>query len=912
MLVDAHSLIHRAYHALPPLRTRDGQPTQAVYGFTAMLIKLLQEERPEYVAVSFDLQGPTFRHQAFAGYKAQRPSMDDELASQIPLVYQVVESLRLPVHQLEGFEADDCLGTLARQGEALGLRVLLLTGDRDLLQLVDGSVSALLTRKGLSELERLDPPGVERLLGVPPEKVTDYKALVGDPSDNIPGVPGVGPKTAARLLAQYGSLEAVLDHAAEVAGRTGQALRENREAALQGKMLTTIRCDLPLELDLDRCRVRPPEAGPVRDLFHRLEFTSLLHRLGVLFPGAGLDGAGAEGGGTGGAGEGKEGEATGPGRSPEAQATVLADGAALARWLEDLPPGEPVAVEWLADGPDALAAPLVGVSVGRPGEVAYLPLDKGARNGLEALGELLASGRIKWVHDLKRQIHLGRRLGLELKPPAFDLLLAGYLLRPGEGRYDPGDLARRWLDDELPLLQEEVEGRGKKLEPLATVPPERLAGRLAARLRRYGALAHRLEAEMEQDGLLSLFREVELPLAWVLAGMEERGVRVDPEVLRRLSDELDGRIEALAEGVYGIAGERFNLNSPKQLGVILFERLGLPVLQRTKTGPSTSAEVLEELADQHEVAALILVHRQLVKLKGTYIDALPELIRPGTGRVHTTFHQTVAATGRLSSSDPNLQNIPIRTGEGEKIRAAFVPGEPGWVLLAADYSQIELRVLAHISGDPGLIDAFRSGMDIHTRTAAEVFGVAPEQVSSSMRTAAKAINFGIVYGISSYGLARGTGLSRAEAQAYIDGYFARYPGVRRYMDEVVEQARREGYVTTLLGRRRYLPDLLARDRTRRAFAERTAMNTPIQGSAADIIKLAMLRVDERLRQAGHQARMLLQVHDELVFECPQEEVAGVAGLVREAMEGVVSLEVPLRAEVEAGPNWLETRPVADS
>ncbi|NMA71607.1 MAG: DNA polymerase I, partial [Firmicutes bacterium] len=436
--------------------------------------------------------------------------------------------------------------------------------------------------------------------------------------------------------------------------------------------------------------------------------------------------------------------------------------------------------------------------------------------------------------------------------------------------------------------------------------------RLAARLGRYGALQRRLETQLEADGLLELFREVELPLAWVLAGMEARGIRVDAEVLAGLSQELDGRIEALAQGIYGLAGEEFNLNSPKQLGAILFDKLGLPVLQRTKTGPSTSAEVLEELAEQHEIAALILAYRQLVKLKGTYIDALPELIRPETGRVHTTFHQAVTATGRLSSSDPNLQNIPIRSQEGERIRGAFVPGEPGWVLLTADYSQIELRVLAHISEDEGLIEAFRSGDDIHTRTAAEVFGVPREQVTPTMRSAAKAINFGIVYGISSYGLARGTGLSRAEAQAYIDGYFARYPGVKRYMDQVVAQARERGYVTTLLGRRRYLPELRARDRARRSFGERTAMNTPIQGSAADIIKLAMLRVDRRLKESGLQARMLLQVHDELVFECPEEEVAGVARLVREAMEGVVTLKVPLRVDVKAGPNWLETHPVTDS
>lgn len=907
VLVDGHSLIHRAYHALPPLSTRSGQPTHAVYGFTSMLIKLLQEERPEYMAVAFDMKGPTFRHEAFAAYKAQRAPIEEDLASQIPLVHQVVESLGLPIYMEEGFEADDCLGTLARQGEALGLEVLIVTGDRDLLQLVSPSVTALLTRKGISQLDRLDPAGVEALLGVPPQLVTDYKALVGDPSDNIPGVPGVGPKTATRLLAEYGSLEALLEQAGQVRGKTGRALAEHREAALQGKLLTTIRCDVPIELDLDRARVAPPEGERVRALFQELEFGSLLRRVAELFPGIDLAPASP----------GPEGVAAGSGAAggPRAEALLLESPEALARWLAALPPQEPVAFEWLVEGSDALAGPLVGLAVARPGQVAFLPLpgelpEDGPLR--EQLAAFLASPRPKVVHDVKRQILIAGRWGLTLEPPAFDLMLAGYLLRPGEGGYEPETLARTWLGEELPSLQEPAAGRGKRREPLTEVVPPVLAERLAARLGRYGALQRRLETQLEADGLLELFREVELPLAWVLAGMEARGIRVDAEVLAGLSQELDGRIEALAQGIYGLAGEEFNLNSPKQLGAILFDKLGLPVLQRTKTGPSTSAEVLEELAEQHEIAALILAYRQLVKLKGTYIDALPELIRPETGRVHTTFHQAVTATGRLSSSDPNLQNIPIRSQEGERIRGAFVPGEPGWVLLTADYSQIELRVLAHISEDEGLIEAFRSGDDIHTRTAAEVFGVPREQVTPTMRSAAKAINFGIVYGISSYGLARGTGLSRAEAQAYIDGYFARYPGVKRYMDQVVAQARERGYVTTLLGRRRYLPELRARDRARRSFGERTAMNTPIQGSAADIIKLAMLRVDRRLKESGLQARMLLQVHDELVFECPEEEVAGVARLVREAMEGVVTLKVPLRVDVKAGPNWLETHPVTDS
>ncbi|HEY8530751.1 MAG TPA: DNA polymerase, partial [Limnochorda sp.] len=601
--------------------------------------------------------------------------------------------------------------------------------------------------------------------------------LVGDPSDNIPGVPGIGPKTAIRLLAEYGSLEAVLDHAGSIGGKAGQALQEHREAALHGKMLTTIRCDLPIELDLEQARVKPPDPARVRPLFKELEFGSLLRRLAELFPElekaeevpAAPVQAGLE---------------LGTVERPAAEPLLMEHPEAMARWLDGLAPEEPAAFEWLVDGDDVLAPRLVGLAVAGQGQVAYLPLagevpgEGGLRKALEAF---LASPRLKVVHDLKRQVLIGRRWQLPIEPPAFDLMLAGYLLRPGEGRYDPESLARTWLDEELPPLQEPAEGRGKRLQSLREVDPEMLVQRLAARLGRYGALRDRLEEQLRADGLLQLFREVEVPLAWVLAGMEARGVRVDAEVLAGLSQELDGRIEALAQAIYAIAGEEFNLNSPKQLGAVLFDKLGLPVLQRTKTGPSTSAEVLEALAEHHEIAALILAHRQLVKLKGTYIDALPELIRPDTGRVHTTFHQAVTATGRLSSSDPNLQNIPVRSQEGERIRGAFIPGEPGWVLVSADYSQIELRVLAHISGDPGLIEAFRSGADIHTRTAAEVFGVAPDQVTPAMRSAAKAINFGIVYGISSYGLARGTGLSQADAQAYIDGYFARYPGVKRYM-----------------------------------------------------------------------------------------------------------------------------------
>ncbi len=961
-LLDAHSLIHRAFYALPALTTSRGEPTGAVFGFARMLLRLLREEEPSHVAVAFDRAGPTFRHADFADYKAHRPEAPAALVPQFALVRELVEAYGLPIYDAEGFEADDVIGTLARQGEAAGCQVLIVTGDRDALQLVGPKVTVLLTRRGIQEMDRFDEERVREELGLTPAQVVDWKGLAGDASDNIPGVPGIGPKTAQKLLARYGTLDAILAHVDEIGGKTGQALREHAETARLSRTLATIRTDVPVQLSLEATRRRKPDVGRLARLFSRLEFRSLLDELLREYPEAASALAGAAAGRPPDAREpaldatqkepkvqqgdlfagpeppapaegqavtavvdgasGPQAEGGGGGRPPRVAqvgpppiaARVLGDAGEVVDWVRQVRQrrvGERVALLAVAEGDEAMRASLLGLGLAAypaagqsadegaqavPSSVVYVPARWLAEAQVrESLAALLGDPALpKVCHDAKRHYVLLHRAGLILAGVHDDLMLAAYLLRPGQGGTGLPDVALQVLGWHLPMP-----GPGPEKDVAQQVGPA-----LAALVAASPPLRHRLE----RDGLTWLYERLELPLSRVLADMEICGVAIDARRLAEMGREMEAEAEALTQAIHRLAGEPFNINSPKQLGRILFEKLGLPVLARTKTGPSTSADVLEALADEHEIVAKILEYRQVVKLKSTYVDALPGLVHPETGRLHTTFHQAVTATGRLSSANPNLQNIPVRTEAGRKIRAAFVAGRPGWVLLAADYSQIELRILAHISGDENLVEAFRTGVDIHTKTAAEIFGVPPHEVTPAMRNGAKAVNFGIVYGISSFGLARGTGLSRAEAERYIQGYFQRYPGVKRYMEEIVRLGREQGFVTTLFNRRRYLPELHSRKWAERSFAERAAMNTPIQGSAADIMKAAMVNLHAALRQAGLQAQVVLQVHDELVLELPQEELPQVARLVREHMEGVVKLAVPLEVEVRWGPNWLETQP----
>jgi len=844
-LLDGNSLINRAFYALPPLTSRRGEPTNAVYGLTMMLLRLMEDYRPDQILVAFDLSGPTFRHEQFEEYKAHRKPMPDDLRSQIPIMKELLDKMGIQRLELEGFEADDLIGTAAKKGEQEGYQVYIVTGDRDAFQLVSPQTTVLFTKRGITETETVDEQGLRANYGLRPEQVIDLKGLMGDSSDNIPGVPGVGEKTARKLLETYGSLEEIYAHLDEIKGKLQERLREFREQAFFSKELATIRCAAPIELDLGR--KLPMDIAAVREMFQDLDFRSLLDRL-------------------------PQGEQT--------KATAVSD----VDWeLTALPVQESSWEEFCS----ALKATQdIYLNYAADWDTLLMLL----KDRIWAVKKPLLESRLSDLLPIlaERKIYaVGGKEILHLLGPggpvriSFDLELALYCLDP-EKRWDLSSTAHYFQLAAPNADPKTLEYQAALLHLLKVAAP----------------LA---EQRLQADELMFLYREIELPLAAVLAEMEAQGILVDPAKLQAISQDLQQTLDELTKHIYSEAGEEFNINSPKQLGVILFDKLGLPVLKRTKTGPSTSAEVLEELSD-HPLVAHVLEYRQVAKLKSTYADALGELISPVTKRLHTTFNQTVTATGRLSSTHPNLQNIPVRTEAGRRIRQAFVVPE-GCFLVSADYSQIELRLLAHLSGDEVLLDAFHSGADIHIQTASEVFGVPKEQVTDEQRSAAKAINFGIVYGISSFGLARGINLTRAQAQQYIDSYFLRYPRVKEFLDAAVEHGRKEGYVKTLFGRRRYLPNLKSRNFALRNFAARTAMNTPIQGSAADIIKLAMLKVRSALKEAGLSSKLLLQVHDELVLEVPEGELAEVARLLKREMEQVWELNVPLVVDVNFGRNW---------
>ena len=851
LLLDGNSLIHRAFHALPPLTNSQGQPTNAVYGFTNMLLKLLEEEKPDYVAVAFDKSAPTFRHQEFGEYKAHRPPTAPELGSQFPLVREVVRALQIPILELTGYEADDVLGTLAKGGEGKGLQVIVVTGDRDLLQIVSPQTTVKICRQGISNLEAFDLEKIKEKYGLKPDQIRDMKGLMGDASDNIPGVPGIGEKTALKLLQEYPTVEEILNQAEGLkAKKVRESLLNHKEQALLSKRLATICCDAPIEeYTWEQLATKEYSQELLKEVLEKLEFKSLLKKIPA-------------------SSEEKAAEIPNSYRTlhqveeVEAIKELIRQKGSLALQLE-------------LDVLDPMRAQLQGVFLSWGSEEAcYLPFSL-----LQHFKDVLEEAKIeKYGHDLKYQFIVLKRQGLSPKGFDFDTRVAAYLLNPSQAKYLVEDLAAKFISQPCSSLVECIY-----------------------------VLKTALEEELKRLDLYQLFKEMEMPLVEVLAEMEMTGVSIDQEYLAQLSGQLNKELETLEKNIYELAGETFNINSPKQLGVILFEKLSLPTGKKTKTGYSTNADVLEFLRDKHPIVEHIVHYRQLGKLKNTYVDALPKLVNPGTGRVHTYLNQTVTATGRLSSSEPNLQNIPVKTQLGREIRKAFIPNQKENFLLAADYSQIELRILAHITQDKSLLEAFLHKQDVHTRTAAEVFGVNLEEVSSEMRSKAKAVNFGIVYGISDFGLAQNLGVFPKEAKKYIESYFAKYPGVKKYMQETVEQAKKEGYVTTIFHRRRYLPDLQSSNHNIRSFAERTAINTPIQGSAADIIKLAMLRVNIELQEKKLEAKLLLQVHDELLLEVPELELEIVSQLVKEAMEGAVSLSVPLDVDMQVGKNWCDLK-----
>ena len=887
VLVDGSSYLYRAFHAMPSLTNSKGDPTGAAYGMTNMLKRLESEVAPELAVVIFDAKGRTFRDDLYPEYKANRPPMPMELRAQLESVHTLVRALGFPVLEVGGVEADDVIGTLAERGKEAGLDVLVSTGDKDMAQLVDDRVTMVNTMDGAV----LDEAGVVAKFGVPPESIVDYLTLVGDAVDNVPGVPKVGPKTASKWLARYRTIENLVDHAGEIKGKVGENLRASLDQIPLSKELVTIRRDVELDVGPLDLELREPDMEALKTLYGELEFRTWLGEL--------LDASGDA-----------------PAEVPAAEYEMVLDEAVLDAWIERLGASAEIAFDTETTSLDYMQAELVGVSFSvEPGQAAYVPFGHDYPGAPEQLAREVVLEKLRPILESERPAKIGQNLkydmsvlaraGITLAGAAFDTMLESYVLDSTATRHDMDSLALKYLGHRT-IHYEDVAGKGAKQLSFNEVPVETAAPYAAedadVTLRLHRALRPRLEAHAS---LATLCDTIEIPLVPVLSRMERNGVRIDVARLKAQSADLAQRMREIEASAHACAGGPFNLGSAKQIRTILFDNLGLPVRAKTPKGqPSTAESVLQELAFEHDLPKLILDHRAMSKLKSTYTDALPACVNPGTGRVHTSYHQAVASTGRLSSADPNLQNIPVRTHEGRRIRQAFV-AEPGFRLVAADYSQIELRIMAHLSGDQGLLDAFASGADIHRATASEVFAGGAGEVSDEQRRSAKAINFGLIYGMSAFGLARQLGIERGEAQRYIDLYFSRYPGVKAFMDATRESARDRGFVETVFGRRLNLPEIKSSNVHRRQYAERTAINAPMQGTAADIIKRAMLSLDAWIVESGAPVRMIMQVHDELVFEVAREAVGEVTPLIRERMSGAAELAAPLVVDVGEGDNWDE-------
>jgi DNA polymerase-1 len=893
VLVDGSSYLYRAFHAMPGLTTNNGEPTGALLGVLNMLNKLVEDYDPQHMAVVMDAGGKTFRNEIYDKYKAHRPPMPDELRSQIDPLLEAVEAMGFPLLRIPGVEADDVIGTLAARASEQGLDTLVSTGDKDMAQLVNDRVSLVNTMNN----SYLDADGVVEKFGVRPDQFVDYLGLVGDASDNIPGVPKVGPKTAVKWLQVWNSSAEILAHADEVKGKVGESLRENLEKLELSRKLATIDCDVPLELGPGDLTREPPDVARLRELYERWELVSLQRKLSD----------------EGDAGDERQADQ----KDEDGDYDTILTSDALQPWIEKLFAAESFAFDTETDSLDYMQAKIVGVSFAtEPGSAAYVPLAHDYPGAPDQLDRDTVLARLKPLledpdrgkigHHLKYDAHVLANHGIDLKGIANDTMLESYILNSTATRHDMDSVALKYLGRQT-THYEDVAGKGARQLSFNQVPLEEAAPYAAEdadiTLRLHQALYPQLE---ETGRLLDVYRDIEMPLVPILGKMEHIGVLLDVGMLKRQSHEFAKQMQKLEEKSYKAAGGPFNLGSPKQLQEILFERLEIPVVRKTPKGqPSTAEDVLQELAEKgHKLPELILSYRSLAKLKSTYTDKLPGEVDRDTGRVHTSYHQSVAATGRLSSANPNLQNIPIRTPEGRRIRQAFVP-RSGFKLLAADYSQIELRIMAHLSGDSGLLSAFHADADVHRATAAEVFDIAAEDVSTDQRRSAKAINFGLIYGMSAFGLARQLGIERGAAQQYVDLYFDRYPGVRDYMDRTREQARESGFVETVFGRRLYLPEIRSKNPQRRQYAERSAINAPMQGTAADIIKLAMIGVDSWLTDEKSKTCIIMQVHDELVFEVPEEELDVMAIELPTRMSEATRLAVPLKVDTGVGDNWDE-------
>lgn len=872
VLIDGNSIAYRAFFALPLLNNDKGIHTNAVYGFTMMLLRILEDEKPSHIMVAFDAGKTTFRHKTFSEYKGGRQKTPAELSEQFPFIREVLDAYRIKRYELENYEADDIIGTLSKKAEEDGYEVKVISGDKDLTQLSSEKTTVAITKKGITEIEEYTPEHIKEKYGLTPKQIIDMKGLMGDTSDNIPGVPGVGEKTAIKLLAEFETLEKLLESIDQVSGKKlKEKLEEFKDQAIMSKELATITTEAPVTVQLEEFEYEEFDRDKVVQLFKELGFNSLLEKLGD-HTGASME---------------EPLESVEFKTVQEVTEELFADENALY-------------IEVLDD--NYHYADIVGISLVNERGNFFIPTNVAMKSSVfKTWAENDASKKI--VYDAKRTEVSLRHHHIHLKGIEFDLLLASYIMNPAESVDDISTTAKRYGFTSI-SSDEAFYGKGAKRK----IPePEQLGEHLVRKGLVLQDLRDKLEQELKANEQFELYYDLELPLSLILADMESCGIKIDLGRLHAMGEAIINQLTNIEARIYDLAGETFNINSPKQLGVILFEKLQLPVAKKTKTGYSTSADVLEKLEEEHEIIREILKYRQLGKLQSTYIEGLLKVINPKTNKVHTRFNQALTQTGRLSSTDPNLQNIPIRLEEGRKIRQAFIPSEEGWVIFAADYSQIELRVLAHIANDEKLIEAFQEGLDIHTKTAMDVFHVSKEEVTSNMRRHAKAVNFGIVYGISDYGLSQSLNITRKEAGSFIERYLESYPGVKEYMEEIVKDAKQKGFVSTLLHRRRYIPEITSRNFNLRSFAERTAMNTPIQGSAADIIKKAMIDMTDRLEKEKLKSRLLLSVHDELIFEAPEEEIERLKEIVPDVMEHTVELKVPLKVDYSYGPTWFDAK-----
>ncbi|MGE7587104.1 DNA polymerase I [Peribacillus sp. NPDC101480] len=869
VLIDGNSIAYRAFFALPLLNNDKGVHTNSVYGFTMMLNRILEEEKPTHILVAFDAGKTTFRHASFKEYKGGRQKTPPELSEQFPFIRELLDCFQIKRYELENYEADDIIGTLSLQAEKDGFEVKVISGDKDLTQLSSPSTTVSITKKGITEIEEYTPKHIHEKYGLSPLQIIDLKGLMGDASDNIPGIPGVGEKTALKLLHQFETVENLLQSIDEVSGqKLKEKIEEHKDLALLSKELATITREAPLEVSVNETEYTGMDQDRVISFYKELGFSTLLDKLDIT-ESALLEQENIEV------------------HSAEMTEGMFADESALY-------------VEILED--NYHRADIIGIAISNEQGHFYFHGDDALNSGaFKSWAE--DETKKKTVFDAKRTVVALRHRGVEIKGIDFDVFLASYILDPAESVDEVAEITK--TQGTIRLETDDVfYGKGAKRK----IPEEaELREHIARKAKAISSLKEPMIDKLQEFEQFHLFTELELPLSIILANMEWQGIKVDIGRLKNMGQELAIRLRNIEARIFDLAGEAFNINSPKQLGAILFEKLELPVMKKTKTGYSTSADVLEKLESKHDIVKEILLYRQLGKLQSTYIEGLLKVVNGKTDKVHTRFNQALTQTGRLSSTDPNLQNIPIRLEEGRKIRQAFIPSEKDWIIFAADYSQIELRVLAHIANDSGLVEAFQAGMDIHTKTAMDVFHVSAEEVTSNMRRHAKAVNFGIVYGISDYGLSQSLGITRKEAGEFIEKYLRSFPGVQEYMEESIHEARQKGYSTTLMQRRRYIPEITSRNFNIRSFAERTAMNTPIQGSAADIIKLAMINMNKRLKSEGLKTRMLLQVHDELIFETPPEELEILKVIVPEEMESAIELNVPLKVDYAFGPTWFDAK-----